>query len=693
MTHLIDCRPRNDDARAFFIFDNLQTRHDATVSVVYQTLLSMNISLEPRQERFVTSLQSRVSSQLSNMAAGNSSRRRAKAQTPNERRNISNLFANVQIESDYHTHGRSPKPSSRLFSPFTSANSNTKSTYTRGSSSGNAASGQPNTTTDSFFDRSLVFGPKATGASDSETRAQSFHTLTQTHHLFGLPVDLKSGGGSDSPRAVWGLFGGSGSIVSGQSTLRKDHKVQARFANTSEKPAWLTPSPPPSRSQTPKFTFARKESSATTTPINLRSWNAGIDSRNLVSTSSGNSRQEGTYKGGKTFEERSESKSSLFDFAEMVKEREPLQPTQNPSQPSPSPFDKAFSENAAALMENLAPLSGGSSSTASSSGNSAAKPESQLSGLREKQIMDLTGSSPEFGKTSPLRNPLHNQKPRSNDHVFNMPKPGQPRPEHHRPRPQPPASVWPPRAPAAFEPTHPAAPGFRMPPGYQSQYVPDVFEVPKPTDCAAPQIQAQSRPMFSSMNPPSGFASVQPFNAPRSTVDLTGDDDDAFDPDAALRNMKFGETDPFMYVDHEQSNKNMKALLEGAFEDEDDKPKLRLRKRKQPEVKQESGAKGLAGKLAALDVKEEDGKDDKDEEEEIDDGTIDGLKCKLLPHQVDGLAWMTDKEIGKRKKNGMLPKGGILADDVRFPVPEIRFFVLILNRWVLERPSSPLLSY
>ncbi|KAF2098361.1 hypothetical protein NA57DRAFT_66676 [Rhizodiscina lignyota] len=119
-----------------------------------------------------------------------------------------------------------------------------------------------------------------------------------------------------------------------------------------------------------------------------------------------------------------------------------------------------------------------------------------------------------------------------------------------------------------------------------------------------------------------------------------------------------------MYVDVENANKNMKALLEGAFEDEEDKPKLRLRKRKQPEVKEDSGAKGLASKLAALDVKDQEKKGDKEDEEEADDGTIDGMKVKLLPHQVDGLAWMTDKEIGKRKKNGVLPKGGILADDM-----------------------------
>jgi SNF2 family DNA or RNA helicase len=40
------------------------------------------------------------------------------------------------------------------------------------------------------------------------------------------------------------------------------------------------------------------------------------------------------------------------------------------------------------------------------------------------------------------------------------------------------------------------------------------------------------------------------------------------------------------------------------------------------------------------------------------------MKVKLLPHQVDGVAWMIEKETGVHNKRAKLPKGGILADDM-----------------------------
>ena len=82
----------------------------------------------------------------------------------------------------------------------------------------------------------------------------------------------------------------------------------------------------------------------------------------------------------------------------------------------------------------------------------------------------------------------------------------------------------------------------------------------------------------------------------------------------------------------------------------------------------EAKVDGMAEKLESLGIgtrpKEE---DHGDGEEDEDDGSVEGLSVKLLPHQVDGVEWMKDKEIGVKKKNGILPKGGILADDVRFP--------------------------
>ncbi|KAK5275215.1 hypothetical protein LTR16_012640, partial [Cryomyces antarcticus] len=98
-----------------------------------------------------------------------------------------------------------------------------------------------------------------------------------------------------------------------------------------------------------------------------------------------------------------------------------------------------------------------------------------------------------------------------------------------------------------------------------------------------------------------------------------------------------------------QASENIKALLEGAFDDEDDRPRTRLRKRNAK--KEQDAAKGLAEKLAALDMKNEENREVEDEEEEDDDGTVEGMSVQLLPHQVEGVAWMIDKEVGERKKN------------------------------------------
>jgi SNF2 family DNA or RNA helicase len=125
----------------------------------------------------------------------------------------------------------------------------------------------------------------------------------------------------------------------------------------------------------------------------------------------------------------------------------------------------------------------------------------------------------------------------------------------------------------------------------------------------------------------------------------------------------FGASDPYTYIDSAKANENIKELLEGAFEDEDEKPRTR-RRQKDLHTK----ANDLADKLKGMSVsgKEEvdNEEEEEEEEEEEDDGTVEGLKVKLLPHQIDGVAWMRDKELGKKKTRGVFPKGGILADDM-----------------------------
>lgn len=83
------------------------------------------------------------------------------------------------------------------------------------------------------------------------------------------------------------------------------------------------------------------------------------------------------------------------------------------------------------------------------------------------------------------------------------------------------------------------------------------------------------------------------------------------------------------HVDPKQATENIKALLEGAVEEEEES--------------------------------EEDPKIDPEEVERR--SKIEGLKVRLLPHQVEGVEWMKGRELGPVKK-GKVPKGGLLADDM-----------------------------
>ncbi|KAK3303320.1 SNF2 family N-terminal domain-containing protein [Chaetomium strumarium] len=98
----------------------------------------------------------------------------------------------------------------------------------------------------------------------------------------------------------------------------------------------------------------------------------------------------------------------------------------------------------------------------------------------------------------------------------------------------------------------------------------------------------------------------------------------------------FGNT--VFYTDPAKASEDLKALLEGSLEDED-------------EDEDEEGS--------GVDKKE----GDKPKEETIEDGSLEGIKVKLLPHQVEGVKWMRGRELGTAKK-GKATKGGILADDM-----------------------------
>ncbi|KAK6062934.1 SNF2 family helicase [Seiridium cupressi] len=77
------------------------------------------------------------------------------------------------------------------------------------------------------------------------------------------------------------------------------------------------------------------------------------------------------------------------------------------------------------------------------------------------------------------------------------------------------------------------------------------------------------------------------------------------------------------YVDPKKASADLKALIEGSLEDEEEKLP-------------------------------DDGQDR---------SQIEGLNVRLLRHQVEGVEWMKGRELGPVKK-GKVPKGGILADDM-----------------------------
>ncbi|KAF7511062.1 hypothetical protein GJ744_005293 [Endocarpon pusillum] len=177
----------------------------------------------------------------------------------------------------------------------------------------------------------------------------------------------------------------------------------------------------------------------------------------------------------------------------------------------------------------------------------------------------------------------------------------------------------------------------------------DFVEIPRPANQPAFAPRPAQPPIFSSQpilpKPISNFIDLT-----ANTIGMATNSD--------LFHDGFGAADPPMYMDSGKATEDIKALLEGAIEDEDDKPRTRQRKKQVTD--------GLVAKLEGLNVEsaEKESEAVEDEEAEEDDGTIEGLKVKLLPHQVEGVNWMLNKELGTKKTRGVFPKGGILADDM-----------------------------
>ncbi|KAL8932476.1 MAG: hypothetical protein Q9211_006289, partial [Gyalolechia sp. 1 TL-2023] len=279
-------------------------------------------------------------------------------------------------------------------------------------------------------------------------------------------------------------------------------------------------------------------------------------------------------------------------------------------------------------------------------------PKATSSHQHTSQLAFRDIKQPEFGKASQLQNQL---QPKD---VFNIPKADHTRPEHHRPVP--------PHQPSLQQLNGQTSTSF-VPPRYQAPAPatfrprdPDVVEIPRPTYPApwSSNVPAQ-QPLFTSHQDARHFAPLNLYNPSSKFVDLTKPKD-TFDPGVAPFDDRFGSADPYTYVEAGKATENIKALLEGAFEDDEEKPRTRGRKKKV-----EAAVTGLTEKLKGLDVDDKTGQEEPDDDEEDDDGTVEGLNVKLLPHQVEGVEWMRDKETRvKKKKNGVLPKGGILADDM-----------------------------
>lgn len=104
----------------------------------------------------------------------------------------------------------------------------------------------------------------------------------------------------------------------------------------------------------------------------------------------------------------------------------------------------------------------------------------------------------------------------------------------------------------------------------------------------------------------------------------------------------FGEN--VFYTDPDKAKEDLKALLEGGLDDDE-----------------ESEDEGATAKMKG--VKKEEGSKKKEESIVSSTGHMPGLAVSLLPHQVEGVRWMINRELGPLKR-GRVPKGGLLADDM-----------------------------
>ncbi|KAI9900724.1 hypothetical protein N3K66_004986 [Trichothecium roseum] len=134
-----------------------------------------------------------------------------------------------------------------------------------------------------------------------------------------------------------------------------------------------------------------------------------------------------------------------------------------------------------------------------------------------------------------------------------------------------------------------------------------------------------------------------------------------------------GYEDHTFYTDPNKAGSELKDLLEGNLEESEDEEE-------DPAKKEGSSPEKADGN--ADDEAKKEGESKKDPK----DGSMEGLKVKLLPHQVEGVSWMRGRELGPVKR-GKVPKGGILADDMGLG-KTLQTISLILSNQRPERDSK-----
>ncbi|KAH7175678.1 SNF2 family N-terminal domain-containing protein [Dactylonectria macrodidyma] len=129
------------------------------------------------------------------------------------------------------------------------------------------------------------------------------------------------------------------------------------------------------------------------------------------------------------------------------------------------------------------------------------------------------------------------------------------------------------------------------------------------------------------------------------------------------------------FTDPAKASADLKALLEGGMDEDDDEGEGVEEAEVLKKLQESQGSENEDG--TSSEAKKEIKK--ADTTKVAKDGTVDGLKVKLLPHQVEGVQWMRGRELGPIKR-GKVPKGGILADDMGLGKTLQTISLLLTNR-------------